>query len=544
MSVLLKAAYFIALLGGLVFFHELGHFIVAKLCKVKVLKFSLGFGPRIWGFKRGETDYQLAALPLGGFVLMLGADPSATIPPEDKGRAYSDQPPLRRILISVAGPAANILLALLVTFGMNLTPQPQEPAVVTIVVPDEAADLAGIQPRDKIRTIDGTPVRSFQEMRDLIEARPGKNIEVVVERAGELRTVRLTPSVVKDRSSPIETVSHGRIGVQSGNLLSFIAVVPNSRAAKAGLRTFDQVVSINGKKLSHVLEVNDELKALGDNSELRFEVIRSAPVDLKTSSISTSQVLPVTVPAGPEPLGLDSPDLYVQEVDPDGPAGLAGLRPLDKIVAVGGAPIRSSMRLAALMDEHKTIDLQVDRGGELVKVSFSPAEKTRRHWLLGKETRVEDGFVLKSPIVDPVAPADRITVTYSAGEAFWRAGEHVVEMMRGVVLGIGAIFAGRVSPRSMGSVIMIGQLSGIISEQGLMSYLAFFAYLSVNIGLMNLLPLPILDGFNIVLATVEGISRRAVPLRVQEFAMRVGVILLVALMAMALTSDIARVVGL
>src|SRR3954465_4252888 len=117
----------IVLLGALVFFHELGHFLVAKAFNVKVLKFSLGFGPRVWGFKRGETEYQLAALPLGGFVKMAGEIPNEEVAPEDRGRSFMDQAPHRRAMIALAGPAVNLLLPVLVFSIVNLVPRHEDP---------------------------------------------------------------------------------------------------------------------------------------------------------------------------------------------------------------------------------------------------------------------------------------------------------------------------------------------------------------------------------------------------------------------------------
>jgi regulator of sigma E protease len=178
MSNLVTAIAFIVLLGGLVFVHELGHFLAAKFFNVKVLKFSLGFGPRVWGFRRGETEYQLAALPLGGFVKMAGENPAEEVSPEDRARSFSAQKPYRRAIIAFAGPFVNLTLPVAVYFLMNLAPQMKEPPIVGAVIPNEPAEVAGVQPGDRIVSIDGQPTESFEAMREAIEARPGREIEV------------------------------------------------------------------------------------------------------------------------------------------------------------------------------------------------------------------------------------------------------------------------------------------------------------------------------------------------------------------------------
>jgi regulator of sigma E protease len=543
MSVLIKAAYFIVLLGGLVFIHELGHFLAAKLFKVKVLKFSLGFGPRIWGFRRGETEYQLAALPLGGYVKMLGEDPTAEIPVEDRGRGFSEQSPSRRAFIAFAGPAFNLILPVIVFFALNLVPQPQDPPVVTIVLPDEAAEKAGLMPRDRVLSVDGVPTRSFEQMKEVIEERPGRTIAMVVERKGEQKTLQITPSTETEHS-PIETLHKGKIGVMSGLLPPEVGVRPGSRAFVAGLRGFDSIAAVNGQKVKTILDLDDAIAAAGPQAALRLDVVRSSPVPLKTAGVNTSETLTINVPAGSEPLGLDRRDMYVWQVDPTSHAAAAGLQAFDKIVAIAGVPVRSMMRLGALIDGRKTIEMQVDRGGQLVNVTFDPIQIIRKNKMLGPMPETDYGFQLKPVVADEPPAADKVMISYTPAEAASRAVKQMGTMTRGMVLGIGAIFTGKVSHKSLGGPIMIGQLSSAASEQGLTSFFMLFALISINLGLMNLLPVPVLDGFHILLAGVEGISRRAVPVRVREAATWVGVVMLLALMALAFTNDIVRVLDL
>src|SRR5690606_38768989 len=188
----------VILLGGLVFVHELGHFLVAKAFRVKVLTFSLGFGPKILGFRKGETDYRLSLLPLGGYVRMAGEDPTQPLPPEDRGRGFLEQPPWKRMLIALAGPAFNLVFPILVYFVVfafqtqGIAPQ------VGQVVPGMPAAEAGLLPGDRILEVDGEKIYAFQDLRRVIDPHPGRPLAFVVDRGGEQVRLTVTPTPVEE----------------------------------------------------------------------------------------------------------------------------------------------------------------------------------------------------------------------------------------------------------------------------------------------------------------------------------------------------------
>ncbi|MGW8322557.1 MAG: RIP metalloprotease RseP [Thermodesulfobacteriota bacterium] len=183
----------LVLLGVLIFVHELGHFLFAKRLGIRVQKFSLGFGPRVIGKTLGETEYQIAAIPLGGFVKMLGEEPGESLPPEDLPRAFNHQPVWKRMLVVAAGPVFNILFAsvlfsVLMTLGLPaLTPE------VGRVLEDSPALSAGLLEKDQITAIDGTPVTQWDELSRIIHDRPGQEIVLTVQRAGQTLRIPVTP---------------------------------------------------------------------------------------------------------------------------------------------------------------------------------------------------------------------------------------------------------------------------------------------------------------------------------------------------------------
>lgn len=538
----------IALLGGLVFFHELGHFLAAKYFRVKVLKFSLGFGPRVFGFRRGETEYQVAALPLGGFVRMAGQDPSEKLAPEDRGRGFLEQSPFRRATIALAGPAVNLLLPPLVFFLVHLSPQVTEPAVVGLVVPGEPAERAGLEPGDRVLSVDGVPTRSFHEMREAVESRGGRRIEIVVDRLGERRTLELIPSS-ETETNPIETTKKGRIGVVAGKLRSYVGVEQGTRAWAAGLRPFDQVVAVNGQSVATGSELKRALRDAGD-APLTLAVQRPRAVPLNTASLGTVETLTLEIPAGAEPLGLDAPDLYLRAVDEKGAAFAAGLRPWDKVVALDGTAVVSRIRLAKMLEDLKpelvggrrSLAFTVQRGPERLEVAFTPPVVERRDPMLGMVKEPDYGFAFDDRVFmgEPFTPDEMVTVQYGVAEAFSRAIDQTVLVTRSMTLAIAGLFTGRVPTESIGGPIMLFQLAGQSAERGLADFLRLFAFISINLGLINLLPVPILDGFHIVVSGIEGISRRPVPMRFREVANYIGLAMLLALMVLAFKNDIVR----
>jgi regulator of sigma E protease len=543
MSFLWKLAAFVVLVGALVFFHELGHFLAAKFFRVKVLRFSVGFGPRVAGFRRGETEYQVAALPLGGYVRMAGEDPTQPVAAEDKGRTFSEQPPHRRAVIALAGPLVNLLLPPLVFFAINLMPQPEMPAVVGVVLPGEPADVAGVQSGDRVLSIEGVPTLAFEQMRSEIEARAGVPTRIVLERDGARLELTVTPSSELEET-PVETVRKGKVGIVAGKLPSYVGVQPGSRAWQAGLRTFDRVVSVDGRPAGTAVELDRILRAR-PNEALAMRVTRAPALPAKGLP-PDGEPLELAIPAGEDALGIERADLYVQVVTPDSAAARAGLRPLDKIVALDGVATSSGPRFERAAREalrqHRPLRLTVERDGQPVAVEYQPPLVKRNDPYLGEVEEHDYGF---SPharlfVSEPFRDDELVQVSYPPLQALQRGVATTGVVLRDMLLGLQGLFAGRISTKTIGGPIMLFQLAGAASERGLATFLRMFALISINLGLVNLLPIPVLDGFHIVVAGVEGISRRALPARFREVATYVGLAMVLALMLLAVYNDVVR----
>ncbi|MBI5745507.1 MAG: RIP metalloprotease RseP [Nitrospirae bacterium] len=205
---------FVFVLGILVFFHELGHFLIARRIGVKVLKFSLGFGPKLVGRKIGETEYLISSVPLGGYVKLLGEDPTEEMSPEDKGRSFSDQPVGKRIAIVMAGPLFNLILAALIFVFLFMVGIPLLTTEIGDVIGDSPAMKAGVLPGDKIVAINGKEISLWDEMKEIIEKNRDQAMTFTVRRGDNRIDLKITPMVVDDENPLKEKVRVGRIGVR------------------------------------------------------------------------------------------------------------------------------------------------------------------------------------------------------------------------------------------------------------------------------------------------------------------------------------------
>ena len=250
--------------------------LVGKWLGVKAVRFSIGFGPRLFGFQWGETEYRVSALPLGGYVKFAGDNPLEQLPPEDRGRGFLEQPPRKKAAIAVAGPAANFVLALALYFAVNVAPHRDLAGKVGYVKPASPAAQAGVRYGDRIVAVDGEKVDGFLMLQEKIRAHAGQPLTMTIDRAGQRLDLRITPAV-HEETNPIETVKQGRIGIAATPRIAEIAVTgPGTPAARAGLRTFDLVVELGGQPVANYEELEQRLSTLRGPVEL--EVLRRREV--------------------------------------------------------------------------------------------------------------------------------------------------------------------------------------------------------------------------------------------------------------------------
>jgi len=544
MLLLQKILSFVVLLGALITVHELGHLLAAKLVGVKVVKFSVGFGRKLFGFTYGGTEYVLAWIPLGGFVRMAGELPKdmATLTPEEEARSFLLQPWWKRAVIALAGPAFNIAFPVLVFFAVFWGPAEVLVPRIGSVVPQLPAAQAGLLPGDLLTKIDGVPIYAFSDISELLQKRLGKDMVVEFQRDGVVHSVQLRPQT-REAMTPFGKKPQGFIGVSLDRRPAVLGILPGSAGEAAGLKTFDRVVELNGEPVRDERELLKALEAASSPLQLRIARTRPGEAGQKPEE---PQLLSLAMPKqeglGYEALGAMPRDLFVAEVLVDSPAAKAGLKRGDLLLAWNGQALTSWEALAQHLKVQEGQPFVLSwHGSEGVHEATLEQEKKEKLGEFKHPQKFWD-LGLKPHRADLIEPE-----TQRVHIGFWQAWGKALKIVPEVTVNMAAmivkLLTGQASSEEregIGGPILVFQAAAKSIEQGWESYLHLLAFVSINLALVNLLPLPILDGFTVLSATWEGIRRKPLPMRFREIANLVGLLVLVFLMGYAFKNDIVR----
>lgn len=551
--------WFIILIGILIFVHEGGHFLFAKLFNVRVLTFSLGFGGpvRIGRYRAswqpGETEYRIAWFPIGGFVRMLGDDPTQDIAATDQPRAFLTQPAWKRFLIIFGGPLFSILLAVPIYFGYHLLRAEAAAPVVGRVVPGAPADEAGIRYGDRVVAIGGESTETWEEVDEAIQDHGGgEPVEVRVERGEKQLAFEIDPVRELDETGLELLGERWDLGLRHHRLGNTIGVVePDSPAARAGLQSWDRLLELDGQTIDGWAEARRLMRENG-LQPLSVEVVRAADVRIGAVTIrvpvlkralidpvAAARAPPGTRVYGAAYTGIEPISLYVHGVLDDFPAKAAGIRPNDKIVAIGGQPIRSWEQFSRYVVAHadSSIPVEVRHQGRIEKLTLKPKiiETTNEFKQVTRKPGLGVSYRPSLLAGEVITRPDRLSYALEMSVVqTWRA---ITMNIRGFV----RIFEGRVAAtEAIGGPIMILDVAGKSAAKGIGTFLSIMAFLSVLLGLLNLLPIPILDGGHILFIVIEAIRRKPLSLNARMTASYVGLLLLISLMAFAFYNDISR----
>jgi regulator of sigma E protease len=422
---------FLFVLGVLVFVHELGHFLAARRVGVRVLTFSLGFGPKILKFTRGDTEYCVSVVPLGGYVKMAGENPDD--PRSGQPDEFLSKTKWQRFQILIMGPVMNIVLAVVVLAivlaqGAHVAAYRDEAPVVGVVVRDSPAERAGLMVGDRILAVGSNPVETWQDLLMRVATKANRDIELSVMRAGQTITTSVRPS-----------------------------------------------------------------------AEGKFE-------------IGTLGVLPDTHP-------------IVASVIAGGPAEKAGLKAKDVILAIDGEPMVFRTQLITAISSHggQNVELTVQRGEQTLHIRATPVQRGARGMM--------DMYL-----------TDRVkSFTPGPLEAVKLSIEENIESSGLIFTTLTGLFTGETSVRQLQGPVGIAQLSGESAAEGWVALFSLMAMLSINLGILNLMPIPVLDGGHILILMLEGIARRDFSMRVKEKMLLAGFVLLMMLMVTVIYNDLTRI---
>jgi regulator of sigma E protease len=542
----MSVVYFLAMVGLLVAIHELGHFVAAKAVGVKVLRFSLGFGPPIVRVRAKGTEYQIGAVPLGGYVRMLGEDPSEVVAEDDRAGSFSDKPLWQRLVVVFAGPAANLLFPFVVYFAFFAGDRDLPAAVVGDVLAGGPAAEAGVEPGDRVLEINGKRVRYWEELESLVDGHAGQMLRFKIRRGDKDVFAYMAPRthVLRDRAG--SSSEQGLIGVVQAPFPPEIGVLdPASPAARAGLRTGDRIVSVDGRPVESYGGLERALRASWKRAPIALLRPEKAPVGFAEITLYRPLLADLAAEKhdGQVATGIAPSELFVAAVAPGTPAARAGLVAGDLLVALDGQPIRHWMLLeqALLGAPERSFHLTWRRGlagGGAVDLEADIVQERRAavdeygqsHALIvfGAENDV-------GPVTGERVPIDS-RFSYAAVHALDRTAQTTILMARGLV----SLVRGQLPRDTIGGPIMVFRMASVSGHKGWDEFLLMLALISVNLGLLNLLPIPILDGGHVVMFAIEAVRRRRVSPRVRDGFVMAGLVVIVSLTVLALKNDIVR----
>lgn len=425
---------FIIVLGVLIFIHEFGHFIVAKWLGVKVEKFSLGFGPRLMGFTRNETEYRISLLPLGGYVKLAGEEPGEELrndPSEFASRSVGD-----RAKIVAAGPLMNLILPFLIfplvfMMGTEVPAYLKEPPVIGWIEPDSSASAAGFQRGDRIIEVNGGEVENWGELENLIATNPQSTLRIGLMRDNQILEKQLRPK----------------------------------REEKYGIGYAGLVRQI---------------------------------------------------------------DPVVEQLTPDYPAEQAGLQAGDRITAISGEPIYHWNQISQRIQKHaeEKVEVTVQRGHETLIFHLEP--------------KMEEIGGEKRPLIGITLVNKTITEQYGFLESLAKGTKKVVEVTGMTLYVLKKLVTLQLSVKTLGGPIMIAQATGQAAQSGLANLFFFVAFLSINLAIINIIPIPILDGGHLFFLFIEFLRGKPVEVKKMEIAQQIGLALLILLMLVVTYNDIQR----
>lgn len=541
---------FIVLLGILIFVHEFGHFIVARWCGVRVEVFSLGFGKKLLTFKRGDTTYAISLIPLGGYVKMFGEQPGAEISEEDKKVSFLHKNVWQRIAVVLAGPLMNFFFAILVFFVVALMGEDLRSPVVGDIAENTPAYAAGLRSGDTVLAINDNAIQSWEDIGKALSLKEEKETQVSfkVRREGsdEVETFSINAQAkpnpnVLSRADYIANVE-GMTPLSSGTT---VGLEPQSPLLAAGMKTGDTITAINGQSVKHWRDLQNTLMQIPASEALKFEVTKLddnfKPTEIRTVDFTgDSKIRNYSLAS----LGIVSSELFLQTVVKDSPAEAAGLKPLDRMISINNIVLRKWEDVINNIKDfsgEKPVDITVERGTETIALKITPKMSKQMTPAGVEEKRYVIGI---SPVVNTAFPDTIHIKAEGLGSAVARGVEKTWDVTVMTVMSFVKIFQAKISPKNIGGVISIGQAASETFKIGMSQFLQMMAIISVNLFVLNLLPVPVLDGGHLVFYIIEVFKGAPLSMRKMEVAQQVGLAILMSLMIFALFNDFTRILGL
>lgn len=519
-------------LGFIIFIHELGHFYAAKRCGIKVNTFSLGFGPKLIGIQRGDTEYRISLLPFGGYVQMEGESPIEQTGAEGEFASASLG---NRAFVVAAGPVVNLIFGILVYWlvfatGINsdsarliggLTGQTlgtKEPIQLGGMAAEGAGAKGGLMPEDIVLAVNGDAVTHWAVFHTRILTSADKELEILVERDGLHRTLYVTPEAVPSSRGDI-----GIIKVSAKDKTVVREVANGSLAAQAGIQVGDLIETINGEPIHNVPYFG--YGVWHPSADWSVEKRQALYQHINENE----QSVMLGIRRGDEARTIEMPVHWhvTASVQGDSIAEKAGIQNGDILATLNGEPIDNATLHSQLNTmTNEPIVLNLIRDGNLIEVSlsddkFQVSDPDAPPFGLAWQTALSGiQFAAKTP---PLPEYDVFAALGKGVEATWLTVTTVGRTLQQLI-------GGEVSPKHLAGPIGIANATSRMFERvGLSSVLFFIGFISINLCIVNLLPIPIADGGQLLFFTVEKIRGKPMPRKAQEIVQQVSIVLLIAL---------------
>ena len=535
---------FIVLLGVLVLAHELGHFLAARMLGVKAEAFSLGFGKILLKKKVGDTEYRLSMIPLGGYVKFYGDDESKEkpIPAEMTPYLFKTQKVWKRALIVFAGPLCNFILAAFVFAIVYFIGEPNVATKLGYVEQGSIAWNSGLKQGDTIEMVNGQKVQTWSELDKKVSEQDGV-ADLTVKRETEILNIKVPLSDLIAKNRYGETEYREQIqGIAPFKRSPLVGVSsdPGKIAFTSGIKTGDLVYKVKDKEITTWDELETALSTTVGKIDIivkRVEKKGATPEDIK---------IVVSVPkrnSSTASLGFYPAELFVSGfVNDKSPALIAGIQKGDRLFSVNDKPVLSFQSLQQIVDlagrNNEVLKIVVERSGKFLNFQIVPSvhnikddeggQKDKR-FLLGVETNFYPGPVEQTKVIvrNPI-------------KLIWVSIEKTAFWIWITLVGLIKLITGAVSFKAVGGPLMIGKVAGDSLMLGIVYFLRIMAVISINLGVINLFPVPVLDGGHLVLFSIEALRRKPLKERHIEIAQQVGFYLLIGLIVLSFYNDIVR----
>ena len=532
---------FFLLLGVLVFVHEWGHFIVARICGVQVETFSIGFGPKLFKFKWGDTTYALSAIPLGGYVKMYGDGTEENIPKEREKSSFMHQNVWEKIAIVSAGPLVNLVFAFFVFMFMGWVGVPTTKTVLGDIDKDSPAQKAGLQYGDEVTSVNGVKISNAEELTKELSKSIELKAHLEVKRGKETFT-SLVPLVEEENPNPLlqrKTIKKvdGLSLLRASNLVGLD--YQSELVQKHNVNQVEKIVQIGDVKTPDLHSIKKTLNATPITETLR--------IVLGTEK-EKAYLLPPPITKSSDKfwtlahIGIKKSELFISNVQRSSPAYTAGLKAKDQILKINGQTITEWNEL--LEDVKNTPKNQIvtftiarPEGVQDIKMTPRQTEILKLNGQL--EYRPTVGIM---PSLEYLPPPQEFISVLGLGALVSYGYEQSLKWVNITLRGFKKLLFGEVSHKSLSGVISIGKIAKDSLDVGWTYFLQIMAIISINLFLLNLLPVPVLDGGHLLFYFIEVLKGSPVNMTTRLIGQQIGVVVILSLVAYTIFNDLSRIV--